>query len=147
MSQPERLSISRVPQQVANLATGTGGEVRLELSPEGLGEISLRVSLTAGGDVAIEILADAESTVAVLGRLQETLESTLRAQGIELESFDVSHGGEGAPDANSGSSPDAADRSSDQPDFEFDNEADDAMADDTPTETDNRQPAANVLHL
>jgi len=95
----------------------------------------------------LEILADAESTVAILGRLQETLESTLRAQGIELESFDVSHGGEGAPDADTGTSSDAADRSSDQPDFELESEPEDGVIDDTETDPDTRQHGANVLHL
>lgn len=147
--QPERVSVSRIPQQIANMATGTGGEVRLELSPEGLGDISLRVSLTAGGDVAIEILADAESTVAILGRLQETLESTLRAQGVELDSFDVSHDGEPGTDAEPGGTSEANDRSSDQPQFDIDGELD---ASDTETDDTSESPTTpghggNVLRI
>ncbi len=147
--QTERVSVSRIPQQIANMATGTGGEVRLELSPEGLGDISLRVSLTAGGDVAIEILADSESTVAILGRLQETLESTLRAQGVELDSFDVSHDGEPGADAESGGTNETNDRSSDQPQFDIDGDVDDTAAgnDDTTESTTTPGHGGNVLRI
>jgi len=143
----ERVSVSRIPQQIANLATGTGGEVRLELSPEGLGEISLRVSLTPAGDVAIEILADSESTVAILGRLQETLESTLRAQGVELDSFDVAHDGEPAADAdaNNGTG-ETADRS-DQPGFGLEGETDDVAEHDDATTNTTSGHDSNVLRI
>ena len=144
----ERVSVSRIPQQIANLATGTGGEVRLELSPEGLGEISLRVSLTPAGDVAIEILADSESTVAILGRLQETLESTLRAQGVELDSFDVAHDGEPASDADTnGGAGETGDRS-DQPGFDLQGETDELVErnDDDPTNTTSGH-GSNVLRI
>jgi len=147
--QTERVSVSRIPQQIANMATGTGGEVRLELSPEGLGDISLRVSLTAGGDVAIEILADSESTVAILGRLQETLESTLRAQGVELDSFDVSHDGEPGADAESGGTNETNDRSSDQPQFDIDGDVDDTGTgnDNTSESTTTPGHGGNVLRI
>lgn len=62
----------------------------IELSPEGLGEISIRISLGADGEVSIEIETDSEQTARVLGRLQDSLEASLRNDGIELESFDVS---------------------------------------------------------
>ncbi len=147
--QTERVSVSRIPQQVANMATGTGGEVRLELSPEGLGDISLRVSLTAAGDVAIEILADSESTVAILGRLQETLESTLRAQGVELDSFDVSHDGEPGADAESGGTNETNERSSDQTPFDIDGDVDDVAGNDDDTAESTTTPGhgGNVLRI
>lgn len=147
--QTERVSVSRIPQQIANMATGTGGEVRLELSPEGLGDISLRVSLTAAGDVAIEILADSESTVAILGRLQETLESTLRAQGVELDSFDVSHDGEPGADAESGGTNETNERSSDQTPFDIDGDVDDVAGNDDDTAESTTTPGhgGNVLRI
>jgi hypothetical protein len=130
---PERLSVSRLPQQVAQMVQSQGGEVRLELSPEGLGDISIRVSLGATGEVSIEILADSDQTVAVLGRLHEALESTLRADGVELESFDV--GTSAGDESETDQSMDQSSADSTTPDETFalepnatDGEADDAEA-------------------
>lgn len=103
------MSISRLPQEITRLVREEGGEVRIELSPDGLGEISIRISLGADGEVSIEIEADNDRTATVLGRLHESLEASLRNEGIELDSFDVNHGADpdghddGSADVDAGS--------------------------------------------
>lgn len=92
------VGISRLPQEITQLVREQGGEVRIELSPEGLGEISIRISLGADGEVSIEIEADNDRTATVLGRLHESLEASLRNEGIELDGFDVRH--QSDPDSN-----------------------------------------------
>ncbi len=98
------MSISRLPQEITRLVREEGGQVRIELSPDGLGEISIRISLGANGEVSIEIEADNDQTANVLGRLHESLEASLRNEGIKLDSFDVNHGAD--PDANDDGSAD-----------------------------------------
>lgn len=83
------MRVSRLPYEITRMVRENGGEVRLELSPDGLGEISVRISLGSDGEVSIEISADSDQTAVVLGRLRESLELALRAEGIELDSYDV----------------------------------------------------------
>ena len=92
------VGIARLPQEISNLVRERGGEVRLELAPEGLGEISVRISLGANGEVTIEIEADNDRTATVLARLHESLEASLRHEGIDLDGFDVYH--QGDPEAH-----------------------------------------------
>lgn len=66
-----------------------GGVLRVQLSPQGLGDVSIQVSLTTRGDIAIEIMADTDQAATVIGRLRETVESALRVEGFSLDSFDV----------------------------------------------------------
>lgn len=110
------MGISRLPQEITRLVREQGGEVRIELSPEGLGEISIRISLGADGEVSIEIDADSDRTVAILGRLHESLEASLRNEGIELDSFDVNHhdDGELSDEADGADAPSSGDESTDE---------------------------------
>ena len=78
-----------IPAEIMRLVRQDGGMIRLQLSPQGLGDISVQVALTAGGDIAIEILADTDQAAIVLGRLRETVETALRIDGFSLDSFDV----------------------------------------------------------
>lgn len=112
------VGISRLPQEITRLVRQQGGEVRIELSPEGLGEISIRISLGADGEVSIEIETDSDQTARVLGRLHESLENSLRNEGIELDSFDVSQ--QADPDTEDDANGEAGSRSDETSENLFD---------------------------
>lgn len=119
------VGISRLPQEITRLVREQGGEVRIELSPEGLGEISIRISLGADGEVSIEIDTDSDQTARVLGRLHESLENSLRGDGIDLDSFDVNYqaGGDATDESQDGDLEAASDEGPEQFDL-FDNAED-----------------------
>ncbi len=113
------VGIARLPQAITQLVREQGGEVRIELSPEGLGEISIRISLGADGEVSIEIEADNDRAATVLGRLHESLEASLRNEGIELDGFDVRHGSDSETDEDAAADVDTARDEAGEESFEF----------------------------
>ncbi len=113
------VGIARLPQEITQLVREQGGEVRIELSPEGLGEISIRISLGADGEVSIEIEADNDRAATVLGRLHESLEASLRNEGIELDGFDVRHGSDPDADEDGATDVDTARDDGGEESFEF----------------------------
>ncbi|MGI9607345.1 MAG: transglycosylase SLT domain-containing protein [Acidimicrobiales bacterium] len=87
----EPVPISRVPEALMQFVQrGENQMVRLQLDPDGLGEISIQLSMTATGEVAVEILTESDTTAALLGRIREALDANLRSEGLHLDSFDVS---------------------------------------------------------
>lgn len=113
------VGIARLPQEITQLVREQGGEVRIELSPEGLGEISIRISLGADGEVSIEIEADNDRAATVLGRLHESLEASLRNEGIELDGFDVRHGADSDADEDGSADVDTGRDEGGEESFEF----------------------------
>lgn len=84
-----------VPNQIADgikakLNTLQSGETefQLELNPESLGKVSIKL-VTESGRVAVEIIAERPETRALLQSRAEQMGQTLRQNGVELERYVV----------------------------------------------------------
>ncbi len=71
-------------------ATPGRQEVTLSLSPDGLGELRIRVSATPDGEVRAAIVATTAEAKASLETAMEGLRHTLAERGLRLEGFTVS---------------------------------------------------------
>jgi hypothetical protein len=84
----------------AELAAEAGkpAELRLQLVPEHLGRLSLRITVAEGGVTARMLVETPEVKVLIEQRLPE-LERALREQGLRLESVSVGCAGQEAGDS------------------------------------------------
>jgi flagellar hook-length control protein FliK len=85
----------RVSDAVRLSALRGGGEIRLQLEPEGLGHIDVRLDLHADGVRAV-IVAEHESTRALLQSQQQTLHDAFGRSDLRLSGFSVDVGSGGA---------------------------------------------------
>jgi flagellar hook-length control protein FliK len=82
-------------EAVANVATGirnlgsTGGEMKIHLRPEGLGELHVKVT-TQGQQVGLQIQASDENAKKILQDSMSTLKESLASQNLSLAKVDVS---------------------------------------------------------
>ena len=73
---------------IKNLSTQGGGEIRVRLKPENLGELHLRV-ITRGNDVGIHIQASDERAKKVLEESMSFLKESLASQNLSLGRVDL----------------------------------------------------------
>ena len=85
----------RVSDAVRLSALRGGGEIRLQLEPEGLGHIDVRLDLHADGVRAV-IVAEHESTRALLQSQQQALHDAFGRSDLRLSGFSVDVGSGGA---------------------------------------------------
>jgi len=85
----------RVSDAVRLSALRGGGEIRLQLEPEGLGHIDVRLDLHADGVRAV-IVAEHESTRALLQSQQQVLHDAFGRSDLRLAGFSVDVGSGGA---------------------------------------------------
>lgn len=85
----------RVSDAVRLSALRGGGEIRLQLEPEGLGHIDVRLHLHADGVRAV-IVAEHESTRALLQSQQHVLQDAFGRSELRLSGFSVDVGSGGA---------------------------------------------------
>ena len=71
-----------------------GGEIRLQLEPEGLGHIDVRLHLQPDGVRAV-IVAEHESTRALLASQQHVLQDAFNRSDLRLSGFSVDVGSGG----------------------------------------------------
>ncbi|MCC6764868.1 MAG: flagellar hook-length control protein FliK [Deltaproteobacteria bacterium] len=92
----------RVADAVRLSAVRGGGEIRLQLEPEGLGHIDVRLHVQGDGVRAV-IVAEHESTRALLTSQQQVLHEALQRSDLRLSDFsvDVGSGGGAASFARS----------------------------------------------
>ena len=82
-------------EAVANVATGirnlgaNGGEMKIHLRPEGLGELHVKVT-TQGQQVGLQIQASDENAKKILQDSMSTLKESLASQNLSLAKVDVS---------------------------------------------------------
>lgn len=81
--------LGEVSQGVSFTAVKGGGEMRLVIYPEALGEVKLKVG-TSGGKVEVQVTAENEDVAKVIRGGSRELESSLRDQSLTLAKFDVS---------------------------------------------------------
>ncbi len=84
----------RVADAVRLSSVRGGGEIRLQLEPEGLGHIDVRLHLQADGVRAV-IVAEHESTRALLTSQQQVLQDALQRSDVRLSGFSVDVGSGG----------------------------------------------------
>ena len=90
----------RVAESLRLSAVRGGGEIRLQLEPEGLGHIDVRLHLQSDGVRAV-IVAEHESTRALLASQQHVLQEAFDRSDLRLSGFSVDVGSGGGA-ANSG---------------------------------------------
>ncbi len=92
----------RVADAVRLSAVRGGGEIRLQLEPEGLGHIDVRLHVQGDGVRAV-IVAEHEATRALLTSQQQVLHEALQRSDLRLSGFsvDVGSGGGAASFARS----------------------------------------------
>jgi flagellar hook-length control protein FliK len=110
----------RVADAIRLSSARGGGEIRLQLDPEGLGHIDVRLHLQSDGVRAV-IVAEHESTRALLTSQQQVLEQAFARSDLRLSGFSVDVGsghGSALPDSASArdDDPDATARASTRPD-------------------------------
>jgi flagellar hook-length control protein FliK len=84
----------RVVDAVRLSALRGGGEIRLQLEPEGLGHIDVRLHLQSDGVRAV-IVAEHESTRALLTSQQQVLQDAFTRSDVRLSGFSVDVGSGG----------------------------------------------------
>ncbi len=84
----------RVADAVRLSALRGGGEIRLQLEPEGLGHIDVRIHLRSDG-VHAAIVAQHESTRALLTSQQQALHDAFQRSDLRLSGFSVDVGSDG----------------------------------------------------
>ena len=84
----------RVADAVRLSALRGGGEIRLQLEPEGLGHIDVRLHLHSDGVRAV-IVAEHESTRALLTSQQQVLQDAFTRSDLRLSGFSVDVGSGG----------------------------------------------------
>lgn len=95
---PEQMRLTltgEVNQGVSLQALKGGGEMKLVIHPEALGEVKLKIS-TSGGKVEVQVTAQNDEVAKVIRSGSQDLESSLRDQSLALTKFDVSVG-DGSP--------------------------------------------------
>ncbi len=96
-------SVLGMSQQIRTFSEQNGGgEIRVKLKPENLGELNLRV-ITRGGQVGLEIRASDENAKRVIEESVQALREGLSSQNLTLSRFDISVGQPSAASADAGS--------------------------------------------
>jgi len=85
-------SLNGVSTNIRNLSMQGGGEMRIRLHPENLGELHVRV-MTQGNEVALKIQASDERSKKILESSMGNLKEGLAAQSLILSKYDLSVGG------------------------------------------------------
>lgn len=80
--------VGEVNQQVSLTALKGGGEMRLVIRPDGLGEVKLKVE-AKDGKVGVHVTAENEEVAKALKSGSHDLESSLRDQNLSLAKFEV----------------------------------------------------------
>ena len=80
--------LGEVTQNVNLTALKGGGEMRLVIRPDGLGELKLKVE-TRDGKVGVHVTAENEEVAKMLRSGSQDLESSLRDQSLSLAKFEV----------------------------------------------------------
>jgi flagellar hook-length control protein FliK len=78
-----------------------GGSLRMTLKPEALGEVVIRLNMTAQGAVAT-LVADNAAAGTMLAQAAGELHKALLERGVQLDRLDVSTSGGTAPDPHGG---------------------------------------------
>ncbi len=84
-------SLGGVSAQIRNISANGGGEMRIRLKPDNLGELRLRV-VSDGHQVGLQIHASDESAKQIIQESMNHLKESLAGHRLNLSSFDVSVG-------------------------------------------------------
>jgi len=84
-------SVLGVSQNIRNLSANGGGEIRIRLKPDHLGEIHLRVSSSgkAGNEIGLQIQASDERAKKILEESISSLKDSLSGQNLNLSKVEV----------------------------------------------------------
>jgi hypothetical protein len=84
-------SVLGVSESIRQLTTAGGGEMRIRLKPDHLGELHLRVSAggKAGSDIGLQIQASDERAKRILEESISSLKESLSGQNLNLSKIDV----------------------------------------------------------
>lgn len=81
--------LGEVNQGVGFHAVKGGGEMRLVIHPEALGEVKLKISTRSDGKVEVQVQAQNDDVAKIIRGGSKELESSLRDQNLTLAKFDV----------------------------------------------------------
>lgn len=81
-------NIQQVVSQAQFLAKKGGGEIKIEMAPEGVGKIKLKVAVE-NGQVQIEMLAENSETKKLLEKSLSDLKSSLVANNLKVDSLRI----------------------------------------------------------
>jgi hypothetical protein len=85
-------SLQGIGTEIRNLSAQGGGEMRIRLKPENLGELHVRVA-TNGRDVGLHIQASDEKSKRILEESMSHLKESLASQSLNLSKVDLSVAG------------------------------------------------------
>lgn len=97
-AKPEQVKSALVAELGTNVsfhAHKGGGEMKLVLHPDDMGEVKLKVG-TKNGKVEVQVTADNEDVAKLLRGGSKDLESSLKAQNLSLAKFEVTVGDSGS---------------------------------------------------
>ncbi len=95
-------NLARISERVDQMAASGGGQAKIKLNPEGLGEIELRVKVV-GGQVRVELLTDKPEVKELFENSLSDLRSQLAQHKMNLEDLKVVSS-QGASSSDLGSS-------------------------------------------
>ena len=89
----EQENIRELVRQAQVVLKKGGGEMNLELKPEGIGQVKLKVSVD-DGNVSVQMLAENDHSKRLLEKSLHELKANLAAQDLQVGSMKVDIGGE-----------------------------------------------------
>lgn len=89
----DELNIQQIIKQADYLIKNGGGEMKVQLHPEGLGELQIKVSLN-DGKLSLSMKADNDKVKKMIEENIVDLKSSLSTHQVALESFDVGTAGD-----------------------------------------------------
>lgn len=84
----EAKNIREIVSQAQFLAQKGGGEMKVSLNPEGLGQVNMKVAVK-GGQISVEMVADSSDAKRVLERGIGELKSSLMAHNLKVDQIRV----------------------------------------------------------
>jgi hypothetical protein len=89
----EQVNVRELIRQAQVALKNGGGEIKMALKPEGLGQVKLKVSVN-DGQVSVEMLTENDAAKRMLEKGLSDLKSSLAAQELKVESLKVDVGQE-----------------------------------------------------